>query len=191
MKNPKHCSSVGKIPRTRMRHCRMTEYCTVCFLWICFFFHHGPTLCATIKLCLTTLETQQITNSTLLNPTLWLPRKSVNPSRWNGPQKGHSPTSCTDMCQYPIHSRLLQVLASWISQTSGDRDYTAFLGSLFHCLHDGSGKGTFQKWTGMRNEWLTFKSGYCSEQFVGFSPLGGTKTHLLCYTYTSQNDTCW
>lgn len=154
---------------------------------MCFFFHHSPTLCATIKLCLTALETQQITNSPLLSPTLWLPGKSVNPSRWNGPRKGHSPTSCTDMCQYPIHTRLLQVPASWILQTSGDRDYTAFLGSLLCCLYGDSGQGTFQKWTEMRNEWLTFKSGYCSEQFVGFFPSWGDKdSRTLLNTKVSE-----
>lgn len=151
----------------------MTEYCTVCFFWMCFFFHHGPTLCAAIKLCLTTLETQQKTNSTLLSPTLRLPGESVNPSPWNGPRKGHSPTSCTDTCQYPIHTRLLQVLASWILQTSGDRHYTAFLGSLLLCLHGDSGKGTFQNWTEMRNEWLTFKFWVLFWTICWVSPLLG------------------
>lgn len=152
-----------------------TEYCTACMLWLCLFFHQGPTLCATTKLCLTVLESQQITNSTQL-----IPHCGFLGSQWilplEQPWKGHSPTSCTGRWQYPIHTTLLRVLATWILQTSGDRDYKAvFLGSLLHYLHGDSGKGTFQKRTEMRNEWLTFKSGYCSEQFAGFLPSWGDK----------------
>lgn len=169
-KTPKHCSRVRKTPRIRTHW----EWHSLLPLDV-FLFSSGSSIMCYNQTVFNSLGNTADNSSTLLSPTRWLPGKSLNPSL-EQPLEGPQSNLLHTQVQYPIHTRLLQVLASWILQTPGDRDYnTLFLGSLLHCLYGDSGKGTFQKRTELRNEWLTFKSGYCSEQFAGFLPSWGDK----------------
>lgn len=154
-------------------------------MWMRSFFNHGPTQCATIKLCLTALEPQQITKSTLLSPTLALPGKLVNPSRWNtlGRATVQPPALiCVSASSLQIApgSGQLDLASLWGLTQRLHRDYTAFLGSCFAVFMVTAAKAhsrSEQKW-GMND--LHSSLGIVLNNLLGFCPLGGTKTQLLC-----------
>lgn len=158
-----------------------TENCTACLLWMCFSFHQGPTLCATIRVCLTALETQQITSSTLLNPTRWLAGKSVNPSLGTAlgratvqpPTHTGGSTQFTPDCFRFWPAGSCKPLGTEITiQCFWAACFTVFMVTVAKA-HSRSE----QNW-GMND--LHSSLGIVLNNLLGFCPLGGTKPHLLC-----------